>query len=184
MMRWAMPGVLGIALFISSWSALALIVSSWCGGAGPLEPVSGAEAQRIKAELAGRSFRQFDPDRDADRRKGVILDFFDGVTLWAQYGEGGYAVSEWEISSNDYRIASRADDSGEVTITFVDPLTRQQFPKACEDCIETSGVSISIRDVFDGDAIRFRVNDPEGVLQSPFPVFGSWTRFEEDEYFD
>ena len=184
MMRWAMPGVLGIALLISSWSALALIVSSWCGGAGPLEPIAEADAERIKAELAGRSFRQFEPGVDADRRQGVILDFVDGFSLWAQYGEGGYAVSEWEISSNDYRIESRSGDSGEVTITFVGPVTRQQFPEACEDCIETSGVTISIRDVFDAERISFRVNDPEGNLPSPFPVFGSWTRFEEDEYFD
>ena len=179
-----MPGVLGIALLISSWSALALIVSSWCSGAGPLEPVSEADAQRIQSELVGRSFRQFDPDRDADRRKGVVLDFFDGFSLSAQYAEGGYAVSEWEISSNDYRIESRGDDGGEVTIYFVAPTSRQQFPEECEDCIETSGVSISIRNVFDADAIRFRVNDPEGVLPSPFPVFGSWTQFEQDEYFD
>ena len=71
-----------------------------------------------------------------------------------------------------------------MTITFVGPVTRQQFPEACEDCIGTSGVTISIRDVFDAERISFRVNDPEGVLPSPFPVFGSWTRFEEDEYFD
>ena len=184
MMRWVMPGVLGIALLISSWSALALIASSWCSGSGPLEPVSEADAQRIQSELTGRSFRQFEPDRDADRRQGVILDFFTGFGLWAQYAEGGYAVSEWEIASNDYRIESRGGDSGEVTISFIAPRSRQHFPEECEDCIETSGVSISIRNVFDADRIRFRVNDPNGNLPSPFPVFGSWTRFEEDEYFD
>lgn len=184
MTRWVMPGVLGIALLISSWSALALIVSSWCSGAGPLEPIAEADAERIMTELEDRSFRQFDPDRDAERRKGVVLDFFDGVTLRAQYAEDGYAVSEWEIASNDYRVEARGDDGGEVTISFVAPTSRQQFPEACADCIETSGVSISIRNVLDADRIRFRVNDPNGVLPSPFPVFGSWTRFEEDEYFD
>ena len=136
------------------------------------------------AELEDRSFRQFEPSKDASPRKAVVLDFFDGVTLRAQYAEDGYAVSEWQISSNDYRIESRGGDSGEVTISFVAPTSRQQFPEACEDCIETSGVSISIRNVFDADRIRFRVNDPNGNLPSPFPVFGSWTRFEEDEYFD
>ncbi len=183
MMRWAMPAVLGIALLTTSWSAVALVVSSVCTGAespGPIE----ADSERIKVELDGRSFRQFEPGRDADKRRGVVLDFVNGLSLWAQYAEGGYAVSEWQISSNDYRIESRSGDSGEVTISFINPRSRQQFPEACEDCIETSGVSISIRNVLDADQIRFRVNDPNGNLPSPFPVFGSWTRFEEDEYFD
>ena len=50
--------------------------------------------------------------------------------------------------------------------------------------MEFSGLSISIRDVFDEDKIRFRVDDPQDSLPSPFPVFGSWTRFEEDIYYD
>ena len=70
----------------------------------PLQPVSSEEEQRIKAELNDRSFRQFDPSKDADKRKGVILDFFNGVGLWAQYAEGPYALNEWEILSDDYRI--------------------------------------------------------------------------------
>ncbi|WP_419165155.1 hypothetical protein [Candidatus Palauibacter sp.] len=42
----------------------------------------------------------------------------------------------------------------------------------------------AVRDVFDEEWIRFRVNDPDGALPSPFPVFTSWTRFREDEIFD
>ena len=72
--------------------------------ANPLQPVSSKEADRIKAELTGRSFRQFDPSRDAKKRKGVILDFFRGVSLWAQYAEGNTALSEWEILADDYSI--------------------------------------------------------------------------------
>ena len=172
---------------IKIWSLVFLIVSllgaAVCDEGSPAEPLDEAGAQRIKAALDDRSFRQFDPSVDADRRKGVVLDFFGGVTLWAQYAEGGHAVDEWEIAAPDYRIEGAADGS-DVTIHFVEPQTRQQFPEACEGCIETSGVSISIRNVFDAERIAFRLNDPEGNLPSPFPVFGSWTTFREDEIFD
>ena len=164
--------------------ASALLARCAGGESGPPEPVSETEAERVKEELAGRSFSQFDPSRDADRRKGVVLDFFSGVSLWAQSSEGGHAVSEWEIDASDYRIERARADSAEITITFVDPRTRQQFPEACENCIDTSGVSISIRNVFDAERIAFRLNDPEGNLPAPFPVFGSWTTFREDEIFD
>ena len=36
-------------------------------------------------------------------------------------------------------------------------------------------------DVLRGDEIAFRLNDPQGVLPPPFPVFGTWTQFDEDE---
>ena len=62
--------------------------------------------------------------------------------------------------------------------------SEQQFPRRCTDCIPTAGVSISIKNVFDSDDIEFRINDPNNVLPLPFPVFGSWTRFNEDEYFE
>ncbi len=180
MMRWAMPAVLGIALLMTSWSAVALVASSVCSreeSPGAIE----ADPDRVQAELDGRSFRQFDPDRDADERKGVVLDFSDGVTLWAQYAEDGHVVSEWEVRASTYRVESRGE---EVTITFVDPSACRQFPEECSACVDTSSVSISIRNVFDADGIRFRIDDPDGVLTSPFPVFGSWTSFEEDEYLE
>ena len=60
----------------------------------------------------------------------------------------------------------------------------RQFPDSCSDCIPTSGVSISIRNILDSDDIAFRINDPNDILPSPFPVFNSWTRFNEDEYFE
>ena len=46
---------------------------------------------------------------------------------------------------------------------------------------ETGGVSVSVRDFLRREAIAFRLNDPGGVLPSPFPVFDTWTRFIEDE---
>ena len=147
------------------------------------EPISQIEEDAIKAVLNDRSFRQFDPHVDASPRKGVILDFFNGVSLWAQYAEGNYAINEWEIRSDDYRI-ERASDGSEIKIYFIEPSTRRTLPNKCENCIETAGVSISIRDVFDSAKITFKLNDPDDSLPSPFPVFQSWTKFREDEYFD
>ena len=160
--------------------SLALFLTASCSRTAPTEPVAEAEEARIKAELEGRSFRRFEPSRDASPRKGVILDFSGRVSIWAQYSEDSRAVNEWEVFSNDYRIESHGDSS-EITIHLDQPRSTQGFPSRCDDCIPTAGVSISIRDVFDRDNISFRVNDPNGVLPSPFPVFGSWTRFPEDE---
>ena len=144
--------------------------------------VSGL-TERVIAALEDRSFREFDPSRDADKRKGVILEFFGGIGLWAQYAEGGYALVEWEIRADSYRVEGH-DDGSEVTLQFNDPRGRQIIPEGCETCVDTHAVSISVMNVFDPARIAFRVNDPYGVLQSPFPVFNSWTRFGEDEYFD
>ena len=147
------------------------------------ELVSKAEEDEIKAVLADRSFRQFDPDVDASPRKGVILDFFNGVSLWAQYAEGNYAINEWEIRADNYRV-ERASDGSEIKIYFNEPSSMRILPTRCENCIETAGISISIRDVFDSKRIAFKLNDPDNSLPSPFPVFQSWTKFREDEYFE
>ena len=159
---------------------LALLAAWTCDAATPAGPVSGEEETRIKAELQDRSFRQFEPSRNADRRKGVILDFFGPISIWAQYAEGGRAVNEWEILSDDYRI--EGDGSGsDITIYLERPRSMQTFPTECDDCIPTDNVSISIRNVFNGDRISFKLNDPDGSLPLPFPVFQSWTSFSEDE---
>lgn len=101
------------------------------------------------------SFRQFDPSKDANKRKAVILDFFDGVRLWAQYAEGNTALSEWEIFSDDYRVEK---SGSEYRIYFDAPRSVQILPTQCDNCIETSGISISIRDLFDSEKIRFKLN--------------------------
>ena len=147
------------------------------------ELISEVEAAEIKAVLNDRSFRQFDPDVDASPRKGVILDFFNGISLWAQYAEGNYAINEWEIRANDYRI-ERAGDGSEIKLYFIEPSSTRTLTNRCENCIETAGISISIRNVFDSERIAFKLNDPDSSLPSPFPVFQSWTKFREDEYFD
>ena len=159
--------------------ALAWTLISGCDD-GPAE-VSEADRERVVEELQGRSFRQFDPHLDASPRKAVILDFTWGITLWAQYSEEGHAVNEWEIFAESYSV----DGSGsEYTIRFNEVGSAQGFPSECDDCIPTTGVSFSIRDVFDSEKMSFRLNDPDNVLPLPFPVFGSWTRFNEDEYFN
>ena len=162
---------------------LALLIWSSCGE-GPFQPVSETEEEEIKVALENRSFRQFDPDAiDASPRKAVILDFFDGIRLWAQYSEGDHAINEWEIFAGDYRV-EKAGNSSEIKIYFDEPSSTRTLPTQCENCIETSRISISVRDVFDSEKLSFKLNDPDESLPSPFPVFKSWTKFREDEYFD
>ena len=146
-----------------------------------LQPISSEEEQQIKAELEDRSFRQFDPSKDADKRKAVILDFFNGVSLWAQYAEGPYAINEWEILSEDYRIEKAGS---EYRIYFEAPRSVQILPTECENCIETTGISISIQNPFDNEKIKFKLNIDNDNFPRPFPIFESWTKFNEDEYFD
>ena len=159
-------------------------------GSGDSHPTVGAPPETVGqlppagvvAELEGRSFRQFHPTRDGTPRSGVILDFTDGFNLWAQVAEDGYAVHEWEITAADLRVESTAEPSE--FVLFPEGLTSErQFPEPCQDCISTAEVSISVRDIADPNKIAFRINDPEGVLPSPFPLFHDWTRFNEDEAF-
>ncbi len=143
----------------------------------------GDLTERVVAALQDRSFRQFDPSPDAGKRKAVILDFFSGIELWAQYAEGNHALVEWQIRADLYRVEGEPDGS-EVTLYFVDPKGSQILPTECATCVGSKNVSISVMNVFDPERIAFKVNDPYGVLQSPFPVFNSWKRFGEDEIFD
>ena len=149
-----------------------------------IEPVPASDlTERVAAVLADRSFREFDPSRDAEVRKAVILDFFSGIELWAQYAEGDRALVEWQIRADSYRVEGDPDGS-EVTLYFIEPRGSQILPAECATCVDTKNVSISLMNVFDSERIAFKVNDPYSVLQSPFPVFNSWTRFSEDEYVD
>ena len=176
----------------SAWSvtmlfAVSLSFASSCGRDDPVQPAGAEEEQRIKAELENRSFRQFDPSRDASPRKGVVLDFFSGVQLWAQYARDGRAVNEWEIGAADYRIEKGRNfkfSNPEYIIHFDQPSSAQEFPSRCDNCIPSEGFTISVRNVFDREKITFKLNDSGNSLPPPFPVFGSWTRFREDEYFE
>ena len=171
------------AALMSIGLVLTLLIWSSCGE-GPFHPVSETEEEKIKMALKDRSFRQFDPDDiDASPRKAVVLDFFDGIELWAQYAEGDHAINEWKVFAADYRV-EKAENGSEIKIYFNEPISERILPTQCKNCIETLRISISIRDVFDGERISFKLNDPDKNLPSPFPVFKSWTKFREDEYFD
>lgn len=167
----------------------AALLLAACGGEDPVQPgpVSAEEEEQVKAALRDRSFRQFDPSVDASPRKGVVLDFFEGVSLWAQHAEDEHAVNEWQISAADYRLEKVGNakfQEAEFVIRLESPESSQLFPEECEGCIPTEGFSISVRNVFDGERISFKLNDEQSQLPPPFPVFGSWTRFREDEYFE
>ena len=145
------------------------------------DPLTASEVAAVKAELADRSFRRFEPHVDGDPRKGVILDFFGPLSLWAQYAERGHALNEWEIVADDYRV-ERAGSGQVMTLYPVAARAVQQLPTECRGCIDVTGVSVSVRNAFDSDRIAFRLNDPDGVLPLPFPVFTQWTEFREDEW--
>ena len=153
--------------------------------ANPLQPVDSEEEERVKSELQDRSFRQFAPSKDALKRKGVILEFFENdrqvINLWAQYAEGDTALNEWEIVSKDYRVEK---GGSEYRLYFESPSSHQNLPNTCDNCIETEGISISVRNLFDNEKIEFRINDQNEILPLPFPIFNTWTKFSEDEYFD
>lgn len=172
----------GLVLILLS----ALAALAGCGDerhSDDLYPVDRQTFERVTAELEGRSFRRFHPSVDASPRRGVILDFHDGFSMWAQYARDGRAVYEWEITAGGYHVEWSGDVS-EVVLVPAGVTSMQQFPGKCSDCIPTPGVSLSVRRVFDGDDMTFRINDPDDVLPLPFPVFTSWTRFDEDEYFE
>ena len=167
---------------------LAALTLAGCGddsrpvNGDPPQPLDQETLDRMAAGLEGRSFRQFQPSLDASPRSGVILDFHHGLRMWAQYAEGGHAVYEWEITAHSYRVESTADGSSIVLIPE-EVASERWFPDPCLDCVPTTGISISVRDVLDADEIAFRIDDPDDALPQPFPVFDSWTRFRENEIF-
>ena len=173
-------------LIFSQLSTITIILClSLISCTSPLEPVDIEEEERVKSELEDRSFRQFAPSKDALKRKGVIIDFFENdkqiINLWAQYAEGDTALNEWEIIAKDYRVEK---SGSEYRLFFESPSSHQNLPNQCDNCIEIEGISISVRNLFDDEKIEFRINDPEERLPIPFPVFNTWTNFSEDEYFE
>ena len=177
--RFATKAPLAVVLLLSL-AALWALATAAC--ATP-EPVTDSEETQIKSVLADRSFRQFDPGRDDSPRRSVVIDFFRGMEVWAQYAEGNTAVDEWSIAADDYRI-EKSGDLSNITIYLENPASERSLTEPCRDCIPSDSFSVSIRNALDKDEIEFRLNDPDGILPSPFPVFTSWTRFSEDEYFE
>ena len=139
--------------------------------------------ERVAEELRDRSFRQFEPSRDANPRKAVIISFLSGFSVWAQYAEDGHALNEWEVVADEFQVVP-GDSGSEVTTRFVELRAAQLLPVECGDCVDVSDLSISVVNVFDADKIVFKLNDPGRGLPSPFPVLEQWTRFNEDQTFD
>lgn len=99
-----------------------------------------------------------------------------------KYSERGRALGEWELVSSDYRIEQAG---GGLIVTNHPPRrARNAAPCRCRDCAGSSGVPVAIQNVLDADRIRFRVDDLQRRSPPPFPVFRSWTRFEEDIHYD
>ena len=91
---WFIPRIRGAAMVLTAGGALSvfgllLIAGVACAEVVSSDPMTASEVDSVKAELADRLFRQFEPHVDGDPRKGVILDFFGPLSLWAQYSEGG-----------------------------------------------------------------------------------------------
>lgn len=114
-----------------------------------------------------------------------MLDFFvsddQKIGLWAQYALNGVALAEWEVNASDYRVEK---SGSEYRLVPTEPRSSRSLPASCENCVPVSGLSISVRNLFNGGNIQFKLNNEENRLPSPFPVFGTWTTWLEDEYFD
>ena len=87
------PRIRGAVMVLTAggaWSVfgLLLIACAACAEMVSSDPFTASEIAAVKAELADRSFRQFDLHVDGDPRKSVILDFFGPLSVWAQYAEG------------------------------------------------------------------------------------------------
>ncbi|MDE2762251.1 MAG: hypothetical protein OXQ94_00265 [Gemmatimonadota bacterium] len=142
--------------------------------------VSLTDAAHVTAHMEGRVFWEFDGSRDAEHRKGIELDFYDGLSLRALYYRNGDLVDDWKVF-HDYYWIEKAHGLPIYRFDFRNPTVQRTLPRECEDCIDTSGLIILVRDYGKKDEIQFSLVDSAGHLPSPFPVFRSWTRFVEDD---
>jgi len=141
--------------------------------------VSPEDAARVTSHLSGRVFRQSDPSRNAETRRSIVIDFNDGLSLRAQYTEGGTTVDDWRVWQDFYWM-EKAHGEPVYRFDWRNPNVQRTLPKECEDCIDTSGLIVLVRDYFKKDEILFALWDSAGHMPSPFPVFEDWTRFVED----
>lgn len=141
--------------------------------------VSPGDAARITAHLDGRVFRQSDPSRNAETRKTIVIDFNDGLSLRAQSTQGGNTVDDWRVWQDFYWM-EKAHGEPVYRFEWLNPTVKRLLPEECDDCIDTSGLTVLVRDYFKKDEILFALWDSLGTVPSPLPVFESWTRFVED----
>ncbi len=146
--------------------------------------VSLQDAAQVTAHMESRVFWQFDGARDAEHRKGIELDFHSGLALRALYYRNGDLVDDWKVFHEYYWI-EKAHGQPIYRFDFRNPTVQRTLPRECEDCIDTAGLIILVRDYGRKDKIQFSLADSladrDGRLPSPFPVFRSWTRFVEDD---
>lgn len=139
------------------------------------------EIQRLESTMNGRVFRQSDPSADAVERKTVEIDFRGGgLAVRAQQLEGGQVVAEWSVSGPVYWI-EKAVEQAIHKLHIRNGVVERTRPEECTDCIDVRGMSVLIRRYHLDDDMRFVLWDSIGHLPPPFPVFQSWTSFEEIE---
>lgn len=147
-------------------------------GEPTFEMISAEDKYEIQYTLEGQNFLRYEPNEAARNKKAVRIDFSDGLYFAATQWENDIAVHDWSIRSRRYSV-ERSTHGSRIKIYFVESTSRVKLPHACQNCLDTSGVSISVRDVFDSEKIRFKINDPDNNLPPPFPLFHSWTQFPE-----
>lgn len=138
------------------------------------------EIAQLEFAMGGRVFRQSDPSADAVHRKTVEIDFRGGLALRAQQLEEGQVVAEWSVSGPGYLI-EKALDQAIHKLHIYDAVVERTSPEECTDCIDVRGLSVLIHRYHLDDDLRFVLWDSIGHLPPPFPVFESWTSFEEIE---
>ena len=70
-----------------------------------------------------------------------MLNFFGPVSIWDRYAEGGRAVNESEMISNDCRM-ERTGGGGEVRIHLDQPRSTQTIPARYGTASPTGGIGI------------------------------------------
>ncbi|MCY3808267.1 MAG: hypothetical protein OXG58_02330 [Gemmatimonadetes bacterium] len=139
------------------------------------------EIQRLESTMNGRAFRQSDPSADAVHRKTVEIDFRRGeLAVRARQLEGGQVVAEWSVSGPVYWIEKAVEDAIH-KLHIRNGVVERTHPEECTDCIDVRGMSVLIHRYHLDDELRFALWDSIGHLPAPFPVFQSWTSFEEIE---
>ena len=124
-----------IAWLVMAMQALMIFGIGFRGVSTASPEATVLDQRSVKSGLEGRSFRQSHPSKDADFRKGVVLDFTGPVVRWAQYAEEGHAVSELEIRADDYRV-SGGSGGLEVVDDLENPIFTQRFPSRCENYVK------------------------------------------------
>ena len=165
-----------------------LLTAAVLGCSVPVKPLEYSwrflelvEIQRLESVMSGRVFRQSDPSSDAMVRKTIEIHFRGrGLAVRAQQLEGGQVVAEWSVSGPVYWIEKAVDEAIH-KLHIGEAVVERTRPEECTDCIDVRGMSVLVHRYHLDDELRFALWDSIGHLPPPFPVFESWTSFEEIE---